>query len=155
MKQFSSSIAFDPIPAKSIVLCCSDGRTRAQVCEFIENMGIQADIYAIPGGPLAFAGLVETYLDGSVAEKRLKYLASEHDTKEIILVAHGCIEESKQCSMSKSLFPHCTSSERMNKVKATVIQAAERIQAATNLPIQCYFANVVGDIVQFEEIARP
>ena len=39
----------------------------------------------------------------------------------------------------------------MNKVKATLMQAAERIQTATHLPIQCYFANVVGDIVLFEE----
>ena len=100
MTSYVSRFQFNPQPPDTIVVTCSDGRTRRHVAEFLENLGIEADMYAIPGGPLALISGVEVFQDSSLAQKRLKFLAEEHKTRRIILITHGGEEESVQCSMA-------------------------------------------------------
>lgn len=152
MEPFISSTPVKTTPADTIVVCCSDGRLRRQTAEFIEHLGTEADLYVVPGGPLVFVRGVESFLDSSVALRRLQFLAQEHGTKRIILVTHGSEEESRQCGMSKLLFRAVSPAERVKKQKSAVLEAAKHLAAELSLPVECFYANVVGDTVQFEAL---
>ena len=54
--------------------------------------------------------------------------------------------------MTKKLWPNLTPSERVKKQRAALLQAAERLRSAVDLPIVCLFANVVAGMVQFEKL---
>jgi len=149
---FISSIEFREQCADTILVCCSDGRTRHHVAEFLEKLGIEADIYAVPGGPLILMSGVEVFQDSMLAQKRMKFLAEEHDTKRVILLSHGSEEERCQCGMARHLWPGLTPSERVRRQKAELVEAAKRFGAVLPVPIECWYANVVGGIVQFEQI---
>ena len=152
MDPFISSIEFRTEPADTILVCCSDGRTRRHIAEFLEKQGIEADIYAVPGGPLVLTSGVEVFGDSMLAQKRIKFLAEDHGSKRIILLSHGSEEEPCQCGMTKKLWPNLTPSERMTRQNTALLQAAERLRSAVDLPIECWFATVVSGMVQFEKL---
>lgn len=152
MEPYISPIQFNEEPAHVIVICCSDGRTRQQIFDFLDHHGINADIYAVPGGPLIFSGGVEMFQDASIAERRINYLVEEHKAQSIILIGHGSEDESCQCGMAKMLFPNLSPIDRLNKQKALLATATGKAAGITGLPVESYFANVVDDMVQFEEV---
>jgi hypothetical protein len=74
-------------------VCCSDGRWREQVEEFVHaRVSARADLHAVPGGPATFdllgaASLVESWM----AERVLRFLAEHHPLRWVWLVVHeGC-----------------------------------------------------------------
>lgn len=150
---FISSIEFHENPADTILVCCSDGRTRHHIAEFLEKLGIEADIYAVPGGPLVLMSNVEFFQDSMLAQRRIRFLADEHDTRRIILLSHGSEDESCQCGMAKHLWPGVTALERVNRQKAELLEAARRFGTALPVPIECWYANVVDGMVQFELVS--
>ncbi|MHB1458902.1 MAG: hypothetical protein ACYC0V_18480 [Armatimonadota bacterium] len=152
MEPYISPIQFNEEPAHVIVICCSDGRTRQQIFDFLDHHGISADIYAVPGGPLIFSGGVEMFQDAILAERRMKYLIDEHATQKIILIGHGSEDELCQCGMAKMLFPDLSPADRLSKQKALLITALDKVAGITGLPVEAYFANVVDDMVQFEMV---
>ncbi|GEM_PF-3321053 len=151
---FISSIEFRETPADTIIVCCSDGRTRRHIAEFLEKHGIEADIYAVPGGPLVLVRSVEVFQDSMLAQKRIRFLTDEHNTKRIILISHGSEDESCQCGMAKHLWPGLTPSERAKRQRAELVEAARRLHGVLSLPVECWYANVIGGMVQFERIAH-
>ncbi len=100
MEPFVSFIPFDEVFSDIIVVCCSDGRVLMQTVDFLNSRNINADIYAVPGGPLIFAKMVETFQDSSIAKKRLDFLVDQHKTSRIILIGHGSDDEAGQCGMA-------------------------------------------------------
>jgi len=40
----------------------------------------------------------------------------------------------------------------MTRQKSALLQAAERLRSAVDLPIECWFALVVSGMVQFEKV---
>ena len=154
MEPFVSSIKFPDHHSDHVVVCCSDGRTRPHVVEFINNLGIEADLYVIPGGPIVFTSGVEVFQDSSLAEKRIKFLVEVHKSKRIILIAHGSEEESAQCAMAKILFPHITPRERVAKQKSALLKAEKLFSTTSNLPVDSYYANVIEGTVTFEPVTE-
>jgi hypothetical protein len=152
MEPFISMMDFVEKPASSIVVCCSDGRIRAQVGDFINHLGICADIYAVPGGPLVLTSGVEVFQDSSLAQRRLKFVAEEHGTQRIILITHGGDTDSGQCAMARKLFPNLSPLELIEKQKASLLQAAQRLSTVIPVQMECYFATVIHDMVQFEQL---
>ena len=152
MESYISPITFNEEPAHVIVICCSDGRTHQQIVDFLDHHDISADIYAVPGGPLIFSGGVEIFQDASIAERRIKFLADEHAAQKIILIGHGSEVESCQCGMAKALFPNLSPVDRLAKQKALLATASGKVAGITGLPVESYFANVVDDMVKFEEV---
>lgn len=152
MEPFVSSIPVAGGFADTIVVTCSDGRLRLQTAQFLEHLGVQADFYVIPGGPLIFVREVETFLDSSIAVRRLKFLATEHGTKRIILITHGSSEEPHQCGMANVLFRSVSVEDRARKQKSAVLDAARHLAGELGVQVDCLYANVVGDSVRFEEI---
>lgn len=152
MEPYISPITFNEKPAHVIVICCSDGRTREQIVDFLDHNEINADIYAVPGGPLIFSGGVEMFQDASIAERRIRFLADEHAAQKIILISHGSEDESCQCGMAKVLYPNLSPVDRFNKQKTLLVIAKDKVAWITGLPVETYFANVVDDMVQFEMV---
>lgn len=152
MEPYISPIQFNEDSAHVIVICCSDGRTREQIVDFLDHNAINADIYAIPGGPLIFSGGVEMFQDAILAERRMKYLIDEHATQKIILIGHGSDDVACQCGVAKLLFPNLSPADRLSKQKALLVTARDKVARMTGLPVESYFASVVDDMVQFEMI---
>lgn len=152
MEPYISPLQFKEEPSHTIVICCSDGRTREQVVDFLDHLGIDADIYAVPGGPLVFGGGVEVFQDASIGRRRIDYLIREHGAQKVILITHGSEDETCQCGMAKMLFPNDAPAERVKKQLASLVTAARKVAAFANLPVESYFANVVDDMVQFEKM---
>ncbi|MHB0998009.1 MAG: hypothetical protein ACYC27_02090 [Armatimonadota bacterium] len=152
MQPYISLIEFNPEPSHCIVVCCSDGRTRDQVTDFLSHLGIDADIYAVPGGPLIFGGGVEFFSDSNIAQKRIEFLADEHDAERIILITHGSDDEDAQCGMMKHIYPNITPDERLKRQLTMLKTAEKKVAGFTGLPVESYFASVIGDMVQFEKV---
>lgn len=151
---FISSIEFRREPANTLVVSCSEGRIRRQVSEWLDSQGIEADMYVVPGGPLVLATGVETFQDSMLAHKRIKFLVEAHGIRRIMLLSHGsdCDDLACQCGMACEMWPHLSCSERITKQKDVLVQARQRLSSVLSIPIECWYADVVERMVQFEQI---
>lgn len=153
MEPFVSMVHFKNEPADTIVVCCSEGRIRSQVVDFLDHLGVEADLYAVPGGPLALASGVEVFTDSTVAQKRIKFLADAHGTRKVMLIAHGGEDNPEaECAMAVTMYPRVSPTERIKREKDALLQAAKKLSGVVDVPIECWFATVVHDMVQFERV---
>jgi len=88
---FQSSVAWNPSPPDTMVICCVDGRYLQQTQEFIAHhlgVGVHADLVAIPGGiePLTLFDLVPK--DFNFLRRRLEPVVHARGTRRIIAIAH-------------------------------------------------------------------
>lgn len=149
---YTSKTGFSSEPARCIVVSCSDGRIRRQVHEFLDYLGIEADMYTIPGGPLVFAQSVETFTDSSLAHKRIRFLADEHHCDRMILISHGGEDPGAHCAMARLMFRGTPSHEMVAKQKNELLMASQRLSIAIPTAIECWFAHTAGGKVQFEQL---
>ena len=71
-------------------MCCSDGRWHAQLEEFLrKTVSDRADLYAVPGGPVALSVWSSSFDEANVAEKSFRFLVEHHDLRSVWLIAHA------------------------------------------------------------------
>jgi len=88
---YEASAAWDGGRPATLVICCSDGRWRAAVQEFVEHHlsgDTHADMLMVPGGiePLTLLDLLPK--DFNFMRRRLEGLVETHGTRRIVAIAH-------------------------------------------------------------------
>ncbi len=87
---FESAARFEPEHAGVLVLCCSDGRFREAVDDFLhEHLGLSRyDRLVIPGGPGAIAGGGGTWRQEESVLEDLRFAIQAHHTDMVVLISH-------------------------------------------------------------------
>lgn len=84
--------AFDLKRPETLVVCCSDGRFRTPIAEFLSSRVAELpDIYAVPGGPATIDAWASSFDHARVFEGSLELLVASHDLRSAWLITHeGC-----------------------------------------------------------------
>ena len=79
---FESAAHFEPEHARTLVLCCSDGRFREAVDDFLhEHLGLtRYDRLVMPGGPGAIAGGAGLWRQEEGVLEDIRFLMQAHQT---------------------------------------------------------------------------
>lgn len=87
---YIATVPWSPARPETLVVCCSDGRWRAQVEEFVRaEISERSDLLAVPGGAAAFCWLSSSFEEARVAENSFRFLAAHHQLRTVCLIAHA------------------------------------------------------------------
>jgi hypothetical protein len=89
---YTSPRPWNDIRPHTLVVCCSDGRYRPHLEEFVNSLVCERpDVIALPGGPANADGWSSSFDHARVFDESLGLLLASHDLQEVWLVAHeGC-----------------------------------------------------------------
>jgi carbonic anhydrase len=87
---FVSPHAWNDQRPDTLVVCCSDGRYRPHIAEYIGQWSEAdtTDIYALPGGAAAFDFLGASVMEAHALEAGFRFLVERHLIKNVYLIAH-------------------------------------------------------------------
>jgi hypothetical protein len=146
---YESATPYEDARIFAAAVYCSDGRIGEQMDEFL-HAGLRLPRYdrlAIPGGPACLAGRLGAYWEGRGTEDQLRFLASVHDIKRVVLVAHqGCAFYSRRLRVPL---------ERMEAEQLSDLTRAAQVVMGLGpaLAVETFFARRVGDRISFEPAA--
>lgn len=101
MDTFVSTIPWSSARPDTLVVCCSDGRWHANVEEFIQaQVSHRADLYAVPGGAVAFDWWISSMEESRATELSFRFLADNHGLSDVWLIAH------EACAWYANRYPH-------------------------------------------------
>ncbi len=146
---FESAAHFDLEHAGVIVLCCSDGRFREALDEFLhEHLGLSRyDRLVIPGGPGAMAGGAGTWRQEESVLEDLRFAIQAHHTDTVILISHvDCGFYSARLGVRGP--------EQVKRQREDLKKVLSRVAVlGAGLKVEAYHAIVAGDKVCFEAVA--
>jgi len=141
---------FDPRRPETIVVCCSDGRYRTSIAEFLSSRVSELpDIYAVPGGPAHIDAWASSFDHARVFESSLELLMASHDLRSAWLIAHeGC-----------AFYRHrhgALASEAIRARQVTDLRRARvlLLERHPKLAVHLVYARLTGGKVTFAELAE-
>ena len=89
---YTSPRPWNDVRPRSLVICCSDGRYRPHLEEFVNSLvSERPDVIALPGGPAIADPWSSSFDHARVFDESFGLLCASHDLRSIWLVAHaGC-----------------------------------------------------------------
>ena len=145
---FESAADFDPEHVRALVLCCSDGRFREALDEFLhEHLGLSRyDRLVIPGGPGAMAGGAGTWRQEESVLEDLRFAIQAHHTDTVVLISH------EDCGFY-SVRVGVRGPEQCHRVREDLKKALSRFGVlGSGLKVEAYHASVAAGKVRFEAV---
>jgi hypothetical protein len=131
-----------------LVICCSDGRYRPHIEDFLnERVAQRPDVIALPGGPAGLDAWSSSFDHARVMEESLELLFSSHDLRELWLVAH------EGCSYYKKKHPSLAAAELQARQLADLRRAREQLrERRPAAAVRLVYSRVDQGHVKFDEI---
>ena len=146
---FESAAHFETEHARVLVLCCSDGRFREAVDDFLhEHLGLtRYDRLVMPGGPGAIAGGAGTWRHEEGVLEDIRFLMQAHHTDTVVLISH------EDCGFY-SVRVGVLGPEQSSRVKEDLKKAVSRFGVlGSGLRVEAFHASPAGGKVRFEAVA--
>ena len=147
---YTSSIPFEAVPLRDLVVHGSDGRVGRHVDDFLrDGLGLSNyDRMALPGGPACFAGHPAAHVQQANVTEELRFLVEAHELERVVLITHqGCGFYRNRMKLPDD--------ELERRQKADLQKAADAIREFTSIDnIQGFFLRIADDdAVSFEPVA--
>lgn len=138
----------EPSPVRAAVLYCSDGRYGTATERFLHR-GLSLERYdrlVFPGGAGSLGSHPAAWRHAEAILESLRFLASEHGLRRVVLVAHGdCGFYLKRLGIPAA--------EAKKLQLADLGTAAGRIRSCGPVDVEAWFAEKTADGVRFEPVA--
>ncbi len=139
---YLSPIAWSNERPDALVVCCSDGRFKQVIDQFLHDRFdiTRYDRLYAPGGPGAMATSGCEYTRADMFRRECAFLVKAHQTKRIILLFHGATPDGPEyavCAHYRRLFSRMTPAE-INAQQVADLQEVIRIIAYDSPQIELH-----------------
>jgi hypothetical protein len=148
---FNSDTPWSAERPTALVVCCSDGRWRSQIDEFLRAESLdRADVYAVPGGAAVFESWNSSMAEAIAMNASFELLMEHHDIERVWMIAH------QGCAYYKVKHQGRNEDELLDRQLKDLHAAREVIQARhPKLLIGTVYARLLQTAVEFRILERP
>jgi hypothetical protein len=146
--RYTSPIPFYHQRIQAAAVYCSDGRFGEQFDDLLVG-GLNLPRYdrlAVPGGAACLASHFQTYREEQAIAEQLRFLVDVHRLRQVILIAHeNCAFYTERLRVSPL--------QLETKQRDDMRKAIDRVRAIrADILVEAWFARIVGNEVQFEQV---
>lgn len=146
---YESSLTYEEARIGAAAVYCSDGRVGEQMDDFLHR-GLALPRYdrlACPGGPAALAGRLLAFWECQGVEHQLRFLASSHGLRKVVLIAHqGCAYYSQRLGVKEA---------ELELQQRHDLELAAAAVTRLGLEALTFYARRSGERVRFEPHGHP